>query len=61
MGAVMITDRVRSMEMSWQHGQISCFWSSVCSCQHRVDLTPMVCLVVEEFNSAESLWLLYSR
>ena len=45
----------------WQHRKVSWLWFCARCSQHRVDLSPVVGLVVEEFNSTESLWLLDPR
>jgi hypothetical protein len=45
----------------WQHRKVCWLWFCTRCCQHRVDLTPVVGLVVEELNSTESFWLLDSR
>jgi len=41
-----------------QHVEVCWLWFCTRCCQHRVDLTPMVGLVVEELNNTECFRLL---
>jgi hypothetical protein len=41
-----------------QHMKVSRLWFCTRCSQHRVDLTSMVGLVIEELNNTERLWLL---
>ena len=45
-------------EQAMQHMKVSRLWFCTRCRQHRVDLTPMVGLVIEELNNTECFWLL---
>ena len=54
-------ERLDIADKLWQHRKVSWLWFCTRCCQHRVDLTPVVGLVVKELNNTESLWLLDPR
>jgi hypothetical protein len=45
----------------WQHRKVGWLWLCARSCQHCVDLTSVVGLVIEEFSRAERRWSFHPR